>query len=585
MKILVLVLILASVCFGADLYVAGVGAVDAQVQTWTGGTLIVDTFHTVRLACTIKSVSFNMTTAAGDIDGTADDHADDFWPGDSKAMILLLSSANVVKYKQEVDAEVISAGAGTSQIITKAVSWAAVAGDRIGVYTKAVSANSKIGYASSYGVENTAVTKVYTNGTDLPAVGVAVDSPIDRTNVSMLFIASTDTVTGSSYLPYENDTGWDDASATIPVPFFEDVGQYFIFEDVNCPEGESVVLGLYTANSLVKAVTIDGTAHTISDGTNTKDLHATEDITQKFNVLVWVSPDGTDSEIQINYVNYAFGQGGQGVADTAHFALSRTPLDDVSNLTASPITRVKLTLTTGSVGKISLARKPVLAVGDSFVCSSTQSGGKWVLAHVGAELAEAFDEERYVINGGISGNKLLNDSSSAHTACLKRWDSATGDMCSYRDVLVVFVNGPGLNDIASIVNTKAEQKEYIAGLSGGLALMVRQALSSADMYGGTNEVVMCEMIPYTSGTYANIYNAAVIREYNKMMQKISFLCDVPLARMNKYSLGYVEADPMDYTHPPADGDAWIAGKIADSYELNQVSGNSNDWLRNVYKGK
>ena len=55
------------------------------------------------------------------------------------------------------------------------------------------------------------------------------------------------------------------------------------------------------------------------------------------------------------------------------------------------------------------------------------------------------------------------------------------------------------------VKTLALQREYTAGLISGLSQIVRKAISSTDGY--NNDIVLCQMIPYTNPSYANQYIA------------------------------------------------------------------------------
>lgn len=329
------------------------------------------------------------------------------------------------------------------------------------------------------------------------------------------------------------------------------------------------------ADAEVAAITIDFGAGvntiTLSTGAKVKTLTSTSG--SELDIHVWF--DKTNNLISAWIVNYLDGQGTEGDSDIEHICINdRVP--QVCNFSAKRLIITQAVGAAVNVASVHCCRKPVLAIGDSFM--SQYAGGRTDLAHIGAKMDDVgvFTLQRYVINGGIVGNRVGQTSNGNHTAIIRRWDTVPkkitdadtgifkfGDMCDYRDVLVVIIGG--LND--STQAATAAQAQYRASqVVGGIGKMLGDALSLG------NDIVLCELIPYPDGT-AIIQGC--LRSINRQLRNLAALAQVPLALVyDGYYIvdasWYVEAIP-NRTHPDAvNGEPYIAGKIVDAHENNRI---------------
>ena len=58
------------------------------------------------------------------------------------------------------------------------------------------------------------------------------------------------------------------------------------------------------------------------------------------------------------------------------------------------------------------------------------------------------------------------------------------------------------------------------------------------------------------------------RQINRLLQYTAHKLRLPYADVWSYPEGYDEVSILDQVHPDADGEAWIAGRIASAYENN-----------------
>jgi lysophospholipase L1-like esterase len=385
-------------------------------------------------------------------------------------------------------------------------------------------------------------------------------------------------VSSNSFIAYDSNNGGNGfgSGSVIQIPKYADQNYYIILsgvtgigtaDDANlsfrCSETDS------SMEDEIGNLIIDNTPNTITltryGGTNVQSFLSDQ---RSLDIHIWCNP--VTNRYEVIYVNYIDGQGGLGDGDTQHVSLTRRS----PQLMYGDIRRINLSQTSGAnlkVDRIVVCRRPVVAIGDSFTAMYQDtdyrfSGYEASLSHVGAALDNpgVFSQQRYVINGGITGDSLLSNAATAHSI-LARWDSTLPyeDLCAYRDVVFVFPNGPGLNDIIYAVNSLARQREYTAALISGLSQIARKALSTTDEY--NNDVVLCQMIPYTHPPYANQYNAQLIVNYNKLIENLAYYSNIPMASMADFPIEYLSDDG---THPTPDGDLWIATKIAQAYENN-----------------
>ncbi len=303
------------------------------------------------------------------------------------------------------------------------------------------------------------------------------------------------------------------------------------------------------------------------------------------------------------YVNYHECQGPQGITDPKHILLG-----DETNLTIkySNLTSVgKLveinnsSAATASIDKLVVAKKPVVVVGDSFTSTfrttSPDSGAK--LNHVGHAIGNAFTERRYVVNGGRTGSAVLIDSTGACTSIKDRYDSDHGFIWLYQDCIIVFVNGPGLNDIAAILDNDLSPRpeELASRVFGAISMMAGKAMftkvvGQSDAMKHSNDVVLCGTIPYPKYSIEGVdqdidrfnLQEEALTKLNYSLAELSTIHKIPFVDCWDFPISLYQSD---WTHPSTpDGDNWIANKIATAYENNYIGGDPLDNFGNNFSG-
>lgn len=368
----------------------------------------------------------------------------------------------------------------------------------------------------------------------------------------------------NDFIIFDENSGFN-AGSYIDVPAFKDESQYLIFEDVYVPSGQNLKADLCSnfddeSNSVLKTIELSfrSSNRYIAFDDNVSLIHAYGG--NKYNIHVWIDP--RCGRIDMFYVNTS-------MFDIRHVSMTcRKPL----NLTPRTyIRRIKIYQdygTAASVKRIVVCRKPILAIGDSFV--STYNGDTH-LNHVGKALTKdgVFSKKRYVINGGITGNRVLTSGPAA--AITIRWDGYNNDLCAYRDVVATFVNGPGLNDIGlSASSTSQEIEQKAQDMAQGVINMVAGALAIGDKFGGQNNVIMCEQVPcyaYKLDDYQKYLNRKICQErFNSLLSQFAVENGIAFARVYEDMPDtYYSSDGV---HPNSQGDLWIAERIALSYEEN-----------------
>lgn len=221
------------------------------------------------------------------------------------------------------------------------------------------------------------------------------------------------------------------------------------------------------------------------------------------------------------------------------------------------------------IDDIHICRKPVLIIGDSI--STTD--------YVGYYLPSAFTEPRYGIQTGIGGT-FVTLSDSALVSILDRWRNGA---VYFRDVVVCPVNGPGVNDLAAINDDADEVSPTVAQVLGGISRIVGDSLQQDEggyYFGGTNDVVICNMIPPNPADVVHAAHANYFGSYsqerdarlavNVLLKVMSYKYNVPLADVSQYA-GEYSGTPSVHPKKTAADAGWIASKIAQAYEHNIVA--------------
>jgi lysophospholipase L1-like esterase len=300
----------------------------------------------------------------------------------------------------------------------------------------------------------------------------------------------------------------------------------------------------------------------------------------KFTLHIWTDP--VNDLIEVVFINYGVGQGPSGnVVDIQHISLmDRSPIA----LADFPLRRISFTNTgtNATIESVVSCRKPVLAIGDSFVGTYSPPAQ---LTRVGAVLGAAFTETRYVINGGIAGNAVSRSSPGNDTSIRERWNAGQEDLegvepdqdlVAFRDVVCVFVNGPGLNDIIPRIDENSTENDInaLAGrVSGDIERMAgdsigRMLVTLNDIV--SNDTVLCEQIPYAVAGAGLVNEKAAQAKINTDIKAMSNSLQIPIALVHdNYAAngGYSDSG----THPDVAGTAYIADQIADAYENNIIA--------------
>jgi len=350
------------------------------------------------------------------------------------------------------------------------------------------------------------------------------------------------------------------AVESMEIPVFTE-GYHITIEDIDLSEDDAITFALTNNADTLGTITIDTDAETIAFGESSESVTFLE--ADNVNIDIWIDP--VNNRADVMYFNYATGCGSQS-SDydvRAKSVTSRSPISFTG--TVKNITITQTVGTGAAISRIIVHYKPVLCMSDSF--GSTYSDGKTILAHIGNRLDNegCFTKVPYVYNGGITGSKVLLNQTDISTAIRDRWNSATSEWCAIHDCVVVFLNGPGLNDVSALsaLSTSQDISDLAGRLAGSIGRMVGDAIDSSDTYGGRNDVIMCGQVAYTVHTGAELSNEQACQlKLNKALRVLA----------NTFNIPYVDSWNVatDGTHPTTAGDIDYAQRIVEAYEQNKV---------------
>lgn len=359
----------------------------------------------------------------------------------------------------------------------------------------------------------------------------------------------------------------------ITIPYWTTEPCYIILEDVTVPDGEDLDI-VIEINSLVsgskfvlQTVTINFDGGANDQRITDKGFSAWKSIAggegDNYRIYIWL--DQANNKTDTLFENTDDGMGPLS-NDRKILSMNDRAVGSM-DFSDNVVRRVHLSQNTGTgaeIGKIIVCRKPILAVGDSNVSALNL----YELAGVGAILdnVNVFTEQRYVINAGMQANRVREDQSTVSTSMWQRWNDVQNnqDLCSFKDVVVCLVN-PGTNDIAAINSDSAVSNQTVPGVSGGIGQIVGQAIDSDDVFGRTNDVIMCGIIPQPDGT---ALEQAAVQAINEELRRIAFHAGVPFASMDGFDLSWYTDSPR--IHPDGDGTTFITDRIVAAYEGNLV---------------
>lgn len=394
------------------------------------------------------------------------------------------------------------------------------------------------------------------------------------------------TVSTNETIILSNTTGYSNGDV-IPIPAYNDQGQYFVIEDVDVPTGEDLDIILSYTHATTAADTVEKTLSidfvldpdAIAMGAATNVITGQDG--EKFNIHIWTDP--VNDKIEVFYVNTEAGQGPTGDAvDIRHISLQgRAPAALTADISIKRITLSQNTGIAATVGNIVVCRKPLVVVGDSMLSDT----------YIGSELDTAFSENRYIIQGAIGGNALLR-SSDVRTATITRWNAGRNedssdddtqldqDLVAFRDVVVI-AGACIFNDFFPLIDATSSEDLILATsqrLGAALATIAGDSRSEY-MYkvpatppdSVVNDIVIVEQIPYIANSGQELINESdTIEGFNAKLLQTSFELGIPVAQVHD---GYAASGSgyADTIHPDATGITFVANAITEAYEQNKIA--------------
>jgi lysophospholipase L1-like esterase len=432
-------------------------------------------------------------------------------------------------------------------------------------------------------VESGDVLSIYTDNLNFIAINTGVNGLKTGTGDTQNLMPKTGTysllfnafVDCNNYIFYEND-GHHLNGTSLQIPYCVNEKQYIAFEDVICPDNEDLQikfkyvnpsggsLTAFTINLSFDGNGIDDNRIALHSGDTFSNVNSHSILGQEndnFNIYIYNDP--SDGSLMMTFVNMLYGQGKVGPYDIKFTTIPNRTTIGLTCSASYPPQRITIQNNgnNASVGKITVCRKPILMISDSFGSTKQSWFSPTKLTRVGSVLGKSFTPERYVINAGIV-SASVNRTNTASTKIIERWDRTEDrqDLCALPSVLVVLLNGPGINDIAST------SVDLTPGITASLMKIVADAQTNTKSLGFTNEVIMSELIPYKTGTDAQ---QKFVRNLNAQIRVVAAMLQVPMAQT------YNGFDSENWyedagTHPNAEGAVYIANKIAQAYEDNLV---------------
>lgn len=335
------------------------------------------------------------------------------------------------------------------------------------------------------------------------ATGFALDSSTeDRFPYQDVYVKTAEK------LLLANSTGFvkDDI---VVLPSYTDQNYYIMFEGVAGVGANETVEFTFQYLNTTETYTDLGAVITLTESTDTVGFVASGQSTATgthggitggtFDIHFWIDPVNDDVMMFITDKSYNVAM--QNMSTCLKRQRATT---DIEKLRQVEITQSAGTAVT--VAKISVCRRPIVIVGDSYTAAE---GPNHQLNNIGAYLDDVgtFTEQRYVINAGETGSQVLHPTNGM----LKRFQSIdiavaglpSFDASGYRDAIYVFVCG--LNDInaETFTGTTAATANAMGWqLAGGIMQMWGGARrgdagseSSGLLWGGINDVIFAEQPP------------------------------------------------------------------------------------------
>jgi hypothetical protein len=343
-------------------------------------------------------------------------------------------------------------------------------------------------------------------------------------------------------------------------------GQYIILEDVCVPDGNTLTIiteymGTLNLTNDKKVTMTPGGSIAMTLDNNSVQTSGGKDCNYALPLKSGANPDRYDIYIyweqsywNCYFVNKDNGSsfGGGTSASSKDIRLISLTEGEMPARSAFYYSSIKIVSDSNQarIGRIVSTRWPLLVVGDSIAA----------LDYVGGYLESAFSQPRYAILTGIGGT-YIGRSTYSLKSIQERFTAGANKI---RKAVVVLVNGPGLNDIDSITDDADLMASIPYQIAGCVTTIAGQATTVGDYTGGSKDVVLCNMIPFPSGTASE--QAAIVKTNSLIRNVAAGLAGagrpVNFVNVYGYSGDYIRG------HPDAAGSEWYAGKIAEAYEGN-----------------
>ena len=242
--------------------------------------------------------------------------------------------------------------------------------------------------------------------------------------------------------------------------------------------------------------------------------------------------------MKANFVNYVNGQGplksGSSEIDIAMKSLSNgawVPRSSGINVEPRSITLTQPAGTAATVERVVVTRKPVVIVGDSYTSADIGTTTGIALANIGAKLETASrwleTLGRYVILGGVPGNRLLFDDGNL-ASIGHRFDGADGSLWDVPNSDVIIANGPSINDVTSALSKPTTLAE---GIALGEALGWEVAAMASKAVNNGCQVTLNEMCYLETGNAdKDAFTDQAVTSLNETLALVSYQLQIPIAK-------------------------------------------------------
>jgi hypothetical protein len=400
-------------------------------------------------------------------------------------------------------------------------------------------------------------------------------------------------VTTEESIIFDDDTGYGDGDVIL-IPTISSEIYTIVIKDVTVPNGETlkidtILRGLIEDNNVFfdmsQAAGSDVIAVRDKDDAVIDNIFTvpvsntvtfqTDDV---YDLFIIVDPTADVSmSMKVSYVNYQNGQGPNDESEDSKDIANRSLSSGVwfARSLIEPIKNLTLSASAATIGRIVVARQNCVAVGDSFVAKKNQVTDPVQLSGVAEQLniPGTWSQDRFVINGGINGNSNTFDTPGVMTSIAHRFDGVDLQLWDIPASVYIFVNGPGINDIASISSAPTTSEEAIAlgeALGWSIANMASKVLNNGSQV-VLNECCYIEAGYVTEGDI-DLMNEA-ITVLNSTLAVVSFQLQVPIAKTAATVLANPDWYNADHLHLETAGYEFMADAIVLACENNTISSN------------